>query len=296
VALISALFRTSGLFITKPAEGEVMIKRDIVPPRSRRTSAPLAVTGCALLIAIWSFASSASAQQSDDARQVLKAMTDYVSSQKVISILYDTDIEVITNDLQKIQFASSGQMLLSRPDKVHASRMGGYADVEMDFDGKTFTVFGKNLNKYVQIDSAGSIDDLVAKLRNDFGVAVPGADLMLSGSYDGLMADVLEAKHIGRGVIDGVECDHLAFRNNDVDWQLWIEVGGKPIPRKYVITSKAVTAAPQYTLRIREWKTDVPVAADAFTFKPPADAQKVDISALADIDEVPKGVAPGAKK
>ena len=236
------------------------------------------------------------AHAQDDALQILKAMTDYVSSQKVISTTYDTDIEVITNDLQKIQFASSGQLLLSRPDKVRASRIGGYADVDMVFDGKTFTVLGKNLNKYIQVGVAGSIDDLVAKLRNEFGVAVPGADLMLSHSYDELTADVLDAKHIGRGVIDGVECDHLAFRNNDVDWQLWVTVGSNPIPRKYVITSKAVTGAPQYTLRIKDWKTDVPVAADAFAFTPPANSQKVDISALADIDEVPQGVAPGGKK
>jgi len=249
-----------------------------------------------LLSAFLFITPGAQAQQNDDARQILKAMTDYVSSLKIISATYDTDIEVITSDLQKIQFASSGQVLLSRPDKIRASRIGGYADVEMVFDGKTFTVLGKNLNKYMQVDAAGSIDDLVAKLRNEFGVAVPGADLMLSHSYGELTADVLDAKHIGRGVIDGVECDHLAFRNNDVDWQLWVAVGGDPIPRKYVITSKAVTGAPQYTLRIKDWKTDVPVATDAFAFKPPANSEKVDISALADIDEVPQGVAPGGKK
>jgi hypothetical protein len=234
--------------------------------------------------------------QAQDATKVLKAMTDYVASQKVISATYDTDIEVITSDLQKIQFASSGQMLLSRPDKVRASRIGGYADVELVFDGKTLSVLGKNLNAYAQTDTTGSIDQLVAGLRNEFGVAIPGADLLLSNAYDELMKDVPDAKHIGRGVIDGVECDHLAFRGNDVDWQLWVEVGSRPIPRKYVITSKAVTGAPQYTLRIKDWKTDVQVPPDAFAFKPPADAKKVDFKALADIDEVPTGVAPGGKK
>ena len=233
--------------------------------------------------------------QAQDAPKVLKAMADYVASQKVISATYDTDIEVITNDLQKIQFASSGQMLLSRPDKIRASRIGGYADVELVFDGKNLTVLGKNINAYAQTETAGSIDQLVAGLRNEFGMAIPGADLLLSGAYDELMKDVLDAKHVGRGVIDGVECDHLAFRNNDVDWQLWVEVGNRPIPRKYVITNKAVTGMPQYTLRIKDWKTDVQVAADAFAFKPSADAKKVDFSALSDIDEVPPGVTTGAK-
>ena len=234
--------------------------------------------------------------QAQDAAKILKAMTDYVTSQKTISITYDTDIEVLTSDLQKIQFASSGQTLLSRPDKARATRTGGYADVELVFDGKTLTVFGKNLNAFTQMDAAGSVDQLIARLRSEFSVAVPGADLLLSHAYDELMADVIDAKHIGRGVIDGVECEHLAFRNLDTDWQIWIEVGARPIPRKYVITSKSVTGAPQYTLRIKDWKTDVQVAADAFAFKPPADAKKVDISVLSNIDEIPLGVAPGAKK
>ena len=110
------------------------------------------------------------------------------------------------------------------------------------------------------------------------------------------MADVIVAKHVGRGVIDGVECEHLAFRDLNVDWQLWVDVGDRPIPRKYVITSKAVGAAPQYTLRIKEWKTDAPVGADAFVFTPPQGANKVAMDALVNIDEVPQGVVAGAKK
>jgi len=234
--------------------------------------------------------------QAQDAGKVLKAMTDYVTSQKVVSVTYDSDIEVITNKLQKIQFASSGQMLLSRPDKIRVSRTGGYSDVDLVFDGKTLTVLGKNLNAFAQTVSPGSIDQLVGRLRNEFGVAVPGADLLLSNAYDDLMADVLDAKQIGQGVVDGVECDHLAFRNTDVDWQIWIETGSRPIPRKYVITSKAVTEAPQYTLHVKDWKTDAPVAADAFTFKAPTNAKKIEFASLSDIDEVPPGEAPGVKK
>ena len=128
------------------------------------------------------------------------------------------------------------------------------------------------------------------------GRSAPGADLLGSHVFDDLMADVIAAKHIGRGVIDGVECEHLAFRNLDIDWQIWIEAGGRPIPRKYVIVSKGVGAAPQYTLRIKEWKTDAPIGADAFTFTPPDGAKKVALDALENIDEVPHGVVKGGKK
>jgi hypothetical protein len=236
------------------------------------------------------------ARAQDDAAAILKSMSDYMASQKTISLAFDADIEVITPDIQKIQFASSGRILLSRPDKLRASRIGGYADVELVFDGKTATGFGKHMNAFTQLDAAGSVDQLVGLLRHQYLVELPGADLLSAHVYDDLILDVLDAKHIGRGVIDGVECEHLAFRNQDTDWQLWVEVGERPIPRKYVITSKAVTGAPQYTLHIRDWKTDAQVGADAFAFSPPAGAKQVEITALSGIDEVPPGISVGGQQ
>jgi hypothetical protein len=224
----------------------------------------------------------------DDANQIIKAMSDYLASQTNISAVFDTDIEVITPELQKIQFASSGALQLNRPDKLHASRTGGYSDVELFFDGKTLSVYGKNINSFVQLDAAGSIDKLIDLLRAK-GVAVPGADLLVSNVYETLMADVIDAKHIGRGVVGGIECEHLAFRNEDTDWQLWVEVGANPIPRKFVITSKAVAAAPQYTLVIKDWKTDVQSDPATFAFKPPEGATKVGLDALENLDEIPPG-------
>lgn len=229
------------------------------------------------------------------AATILKSMSDYLASQKNISATLDTDIEVITPDLQKIQFASSGSLQLSRPDKLHVSRTGGYSDVEINFDGKTFTVFDKAHNVFARSEAPGSVDQLISKLSTDYFIEAPGSDLLLSGVYDELMDDVLDAKYIGRGVIGGVECEHLAFRKQDVDWQIWIEVGPQPIPRKYVITSKAVAAAPQYTLLIRNWKTDA-ASPEAFASADPAGAKKIEFKELSDIDEVPAGVVKGAQK
>ena len=239
-----------------------------------------------------SLISHASAE-SGDADRLLKAMTDYVASQKTISVTYDSDIEVITSHLQKIQFTSSGQVQLSRPDKLRATRTGGYRDVEIVFDGKLVTINDKDAKHFVQIDAEGTADHLIDVLREGHGVVAPGADLLLPHAFDVMTADVIEGDVIGKGVIDGVECDHLAFRNVDTDWQIWIESGARPIPRKYVITSKGVAEAPQYTLRIKEWKTDV--AADAFVFKPDPSETKIAESDLSDIDEVPQGTTkPGA--
>jgi hypothetical protein len=206
----------------------------------------LRATLVSVLVAALTAAPARTEAQGGDARSVLKAMSDYVSRQRTIELTFDSDIEVVTAQLEKIQFTNSGEVLLSRPDKLRAHRAGSYADVALFFDGRTVSVFGKHVNGYAQFEAAGSVDQLIEALRAGHGIALPGADLLLSNSYDVLVAGVKEAKHIGRGVIDGRECEHLAFRNYDTDWQLWVEVGETPIPRKLVITSKALNNAPQY--------------------------------------------------
>ena len=234
--------------------------------------------------------------QANDARVMLKAMSDYVGRQKTIELTFDSDIEVITPQLEKIQFTNSGGALLSRPDKLRAHRVGGYADVSMYFDGRTVSIVGKHLNGYAQFEAPGGVDQLFEALRAGHGVALPFADLLLTNSYDALVAGVIEAKHIGRGVIEGRECEHLAFRNFDTDWQIWIEVGARPIPRKMVITSKTLNSAPQYTLRVRTWDTDVKPPPDAFVFVPPANAQRLRPDALIGLDELPPEAPTGDRK
>lgn len=242
-------------------------------------------------------AMTAPGARADDPAKLLKAMSDYLAGQKSLSAKFDSDIEVVTSELQKIQFTSSGEMKMNRPDKLRIRRTGGYADVELVYDGKTVSLYGNNAKSYVQADLAGTIDQMIDTLQSRSGAGLPGADLLLSNSYDQLMANVIDGRHIGQGVVDGVECEHLAFRGPETDWQIWIEPGAKPLPRKWVITSKTVTGAPQYTLKIRDWKTDANADGD-FAFKAPADATKValDATVMIEFDELPPGTPAGAKK
>jgi hypothetical protein len=166
-----------------------------------RTARWPALLGTVLTMGI-SLATSASAQ-SGDAEKLLKGMADYVAGQKTLAVTFDSDIEVITNNLQKIQFTSSGQVQLSRPDKLRATRTGGYRDVEIVFDGKMLTVNNKDGKDYAQIEAAGTAEELIDVLREKHGVVAPGADLLLSNVFNVMMADVVEAAVIGKGVIDG---------------------------------------------------------------------------------------------
>ena len=221
------------------------------------------------------------------AKNLMKAMSDYMAGQQAIAFDFDSNLEVVTRQNQKLGLASSGAVTLNRPDKIRATRTGGFADVELVFDGKTLTLLGKNVKAYAQAESPGTIDQMVDVLRDKYRRPVPAADLLMANPYDQLMPQVVDTKDLGSGVIRGVECDHLAFRTDDVDWQIWIAQGSKPYPCRYVITSTKVAGAPQYTIDVRGWKTGSEVPADRFDAKLPADARKIEHTGLADFDELP---------
>lgn len=254
-----------------------------------------ALAAAALLGGALSAVTAAVASETD-ATAILKALSDYMSAQSTISLTFDSDIEVITPQMEKIQFTNSGEALLSRPDKLRARRVGGYSDVELIFDGKTVSIHGRSVNGYAQIEAPGTVDQLIGSLRVGHGIALPGADLLLSRPYDILIAGVREAKYIGRGIIDGRECEHLAFRNFDTDWQIWVEVSERPMPCKMVITSKTVNSAPQYTLRIKAWQTGIEIAPNAFAFSPPKGAEPLDPKAMMELDELPPPMEYGENK
>ncbi|MBW1932567.1 MAG: DUF2092 domain-containing protein [Deltaproteobacteria bacterium] len=98
---------------------------------------------------------------------------------------------------------------MKRPAKFHIQRKGMIADAEFIFDGKTLTLYGKNLNIYAQIDIPGTIDDAILAYELETGIPAPGADLLFADPYAILSSGIY---------VNGVECHHLAFREAKVDW------------------------------------------------------------------------------
>ena len=236
-------------------------------------------------------ATSASEKQ---AKGLLKAMSDYLAAQKTLSYGFDSNYEVVSQDGYKISLMSSGTIEMSRPDKVRVTRTGGFANIEVTFDGKTLTLLGKNANLYAQVDVPGTVDNLVDQLREKFNRPISGADLILSNVYEFLLSEeVVEAKDLGSGVIGGVECDHLAFRTKDVDWQIWIAHGARPYPCRYVITSRNVDQAPQFGIQIRDWKTGAEVTAPNFSFTNASNAKRIDLKELAESGDLPSHFTVG---
>lgn len=226
------------------------------------------------------------AAQADEAfaRSQIDAMSRYLAAQPALSFDFDTSLDLVTADDQKLTIASSGSVALQRPDKLHVVRQGGFATVEVTFDGKALSVLNRDAMAYAQADLPGTIDALVTSLRDDLGRPVPGADLPVTDPAAVLMDGAKDVKDLGAGVIGGTVCDHFAVRTDDVDWQIWIAQGETPYPCRYVITTRGVAGWPEYRLDVSSWGKGS--AAAEFAFAPPEGAKLADLGEIPDLDEV----------
>ena len=211
-----------------------------------------------------------------DADEILRAMSQYLSGTKAFSVSADISNEVVTLDGQKLQMIASASAVVERPGHAYIHRQGKFADAEIFFDGKKLTLYGKSANAYAQKDVAGTLDEAFRTLETGIGISLPGGDLLIANPYDALAAGVTSSGYYGTEVVAGVECHHLAFRTDKVDWQIWVKTGAEPLPMKYVVTTKWLTAAPQYSVQFANWNTKPAIAANRFTFTPPKEAKRLE--------------------
>ena len=147
------------------------------------------------------------------------------------------------------------------------------------FDGQALTLFNPADKTFATVAAPPTIEGMLDFAQKSLDIVAPAGDLIYTNAYDILMQDVVQGFIVGKAVIEGVRCDHLAFRNPFVDMQIWIQEGPQPLPRKMVLTSRDVFNAPQFSVTITQWDLQPRFDAQTFVFTPPAGAKQIDFLA-----------------
>jgi len=165
-------------------------------------------------------------------------------------------------------------LLAQMPGRLRAEVANDRHDRLYLYDGKNFTLYAQRLNYYATVPAPPTIGQLADKVEEDYGFSVPLADLFRWGSPSWTADGITAATDFGPGVVEGTTCEQYGFRQADMDWQIWIQKGDHPLPRKLVITTKTDEARPQHTA-VYTWNLAPSFNDKAFTFDPPAEALKV---------------------
>ena len=208
------------------------------------------------------------------AMTALKGMRDYLKTLKAFRIHSEVSKDVLVDTNMKIQKSASNEISVQIPERLHAPRTGDDQDLQLIYDGKTVTLYDAAGKHYATAPAPPTVARTLDAIRARYGIVFPLADFIQMSAEENLPQNITAAGYIGTSRIDGVECDHVAIRQPDVDWQVWIEKGDKPLPRKIVITTKTQPTQPQYIAMLK-WDTTSGIDSNLFTFTPPADAVRI---------------------
>ena len=242
-----------------------------------------AVSQCFAIAALTTLSLAAQAQSAGvapEAKQILKASTDFLASQQRFTADTRNTLEIVFKSGQKIEFNSTGRQSIQRPNKLRAERTGDLVDQVFVYDGQSLTLFNPQQNIFAQVAAPGTLEDMLDFARTKLDIVAPAGDLIYKNAYDILMDGVTEGIVVGKAVIEGVLCDHLAFRAPELDWQIWIQQGAQPLPRKIVITTLDLPNAPQFGITVTQWNLQPAFDAQTFKFTPQAGMKQIDFLPL----------------
>ncbi len=240
------------------------------------------VAVCAAAIGTVVFAQGESKQEPRAAPQiqpkadsVLRNMCDYLAHLPAFTFQADSVDEIVLESGQKLQFPATSNVYLQRPNHLRSDRLSAPVDASLYYDGSKMTLFGRRSNVYATTSAPGTLDEAIDFGRKKLKLDAPAGDLLYASPYEILTEDVVAGKYLGTEQVGGVQVHHLAFEGNETNWEIWIDAGPRPLPRRFVITSKKVASLPQFSVEVSNWNVAPLLTADMFAFKPPKGAQEI---------------------
>ena len=247
----------------------------------RRSWMHTALAVALALIAVPAVAQQAAPAVDPASIAALNSMSAYLRTLKTFQVEAATATDEVLEDGQLVKYNGTTNIVAQFPNKLLADVSSDRNERQYVYDGKTFTLLARRVGYYATVPAPATVRELADVLSAKYDIEVPLSDLFLWGAPGWNSADITSAVDIGPGEVGGTTCEHYAFRQDGADWQLWIQKGDFPLPRKLVITTTSDPARPQHTATYT-WNLAPSVNDAAFTFTPPTGAHKI---VLADVSK-----------
>jgi hypothetical protein len=217
-----------------------------------------------------------STKQDPEAKAILLKMAHFLAQAPAFSVSIRSGYDAIQSNGQPIEFGAKRRILLQRPDRlrVDVERSDGDQGLVL-FDGKGITAFKADDNAYARVEKSGTVDNALVYLVKDLQMTLPLARMFHTGFPKYLEKQITSIMYVEEDYLFDVPTDHLAARSADVDLQIWIAQGEQPLPRRIILTYKKAPGRPQFRADLSDWDLSPQVAADSFSFVPPAGAEQI---------------------
>jgi hypothetical protein len=215
-------------------------------------------------------------------QELVRQMSERLAGVTSLALEAEEVYDEVPADAPRQQLTCVRRVAMHRPDRLAGDASGDARNGSFWFDGQTFSALDREQNVWASGQVPPSIDGALDWVFDQTGTVVPLADFLYSDGYDRLMGKVQRGVYLGIHEAAGVPCHHLSFEQATIDWQLWIDAGRDPLPRKLVITYKTEDEVPQYTVTLRKWNLEAAVPDALFRFTAPEGSKRIEVTAFAD--------------
>jgi hypothetical protein len=206
----------------------------------------------------------------------LKQMSDALKGANAFTFHSHSMVEVPAKTGQFVTLFGDSDVALQRPNKLRAHVTGEVPAFDLYYDGTKLIAYAPQNNVYSMTNAPDNIDATLRFLEEKVGIHIPSADILYSDPYAALTKDLNSAFVVGTGTVDGVQCEHMAFRNPGINWEIWIETGGSSLPRRLTATYADVQNFPRFLVEFSNWNLHPNLPANTFEFNPPANAKQIE--------------------
>ena len=233
-------------------------------------------------MSITSFQAHAQSENSEEsatfshAKTILQKMSNYLAQAEQFSFFATITEDQYYQDDYYIESESTSNIVIRHPNKVYAEIISEYNHKQFWYDGAGITLLTVTVNFYAQAEVSGNIDEMIGFVFDKYGVKLPLAGFAFTSPYELLIEAVTDGYYYDNHKINGINCHHLLFVEEDVNWEIWIEKGSEMVPRKYVVTFKNMDGGPKFSAEINEWNFNPYTPDEMFNFTPPSGAEKID--------------------
>jgi hypothetical protein len=206
----------------------------------------------------------------------LKQMSEKLTSTKAFTYHSNSSIELQAATGQFLTFFIDSEVALQRPNKLRVNVSGDVPNFQLYFDGGKVSAFDPQKNVHAVSDPLATIDEMLDFVMTKAQMNFPSADFMYSNPYAVMTKNLTHAIVVGPSMVNGTPCEHFAYMEPGINWEIWIENGKRALPLRLAMTYKQVPNFPRFLVEFSDWNLKPKLSADTFVFKIPANAKQIE--------------------
>jgi hypothetical protein len=215
-----------------------------------------------------------------NALAILKHMSDTLAGAKAFTVRSNGILEVPSATGQFLTLRSLGKVALRRPNRMSLIQGGDAPAFEFFYDGGSVSAVAPKAKVYSTTKAPATIDEMLAGIRQQTGIHLHFSPLLLSDPASHLTRNLQSAVVVGQTRVNGVLCDHLAFRAPGVNWEIWVSTGRTALPYRFAATFTDRANFPRKFIEFSRWNLHPWFFGDSFTFHPPSGFKEIPFKAV----------------